>query len=185
MSEEKVNELFKDYEEEKLRKMPDALEQTIVLSGLRFDFVHFGTKASDSKFAAGWVSRPRAGSTEVDGEGDAVKAKNRAAIIAIEGRPVLKELELTFVVAQAPKNVEEPKLILSFKNAVEKEYLFEYEMPKKDGKLEVYSNDEPLKTMITEMKGDRKKEKNFSFDWAKDELVSLTRVRLREFLNAK
>lgn len=186
LSEEKVNELFKDYEEEKLRRMPDALEQTIVLSGLRFDFVHFGSKTSESKFAAGWVSRPRAGSTEVDGEGDAVKAKNRAAIIAIEGRPVLKELECNFVVAQAPKNVEEPKLILSLKNAADKEYLFEYEMPKKDGKLEVYSNDEPLKTMITDLKPDKKKDKNFSFDWVKgEENVSLTRVRLREFLNAK
>jgi len=185
LPEEKVNELFKDYEEEKLRRMPDALDQTIVLSGLRFDFVHFGTKSSESRFAAGWVSRPRSGTTELDSEGEEVKAKNRAAVISIEGRPVMKELELLLVVAQSLRNIEDPKLILGFKNSADKEYLFEYEMPKKDGKLEVYTNDETLKTLITEMKPDKKREKNFSFDWARDEIVSLTKVRLREFLNAK
>ena len=49
----------------------------------------------------------------------------------------------------------------------------------------VSSNDEALKTMITEMKPDKRKAKNFSFDWAKEELVTLIKLRMREFLNAK
>ena len=183
LTEEKVNELFKDYEEEKLRKMPDALQQTIILSGLRFDFVHFGAKTSESGFATGWVSRPRAGDSEKSEE--ELKAGNRASIIAIEGRPVLKDLECSMVVAQVPKNAEEAKLIMTFKNAAEKEYLFEYELPKKDGILSISSNDEALKTMITDMKPDKRKEKNFSFDWAKEDLVTFAKLRLREFLNAK
>jgi hypothetical protein len=185
LNEEKVNELFKDYEEEKLRKMPDALQQTIILSGLRFDFVHFGAKTSESGFAAGWVSRTRPGATEKSDDGEEVKAVNRASIIAIEGRPVLKDLECNMVVAQVPKGAEEAKLILFFKNAAEKDYLFEFELPKKDGTLMVSSNDEALKTMITEMKPDKRKAKNFSFDWAKEELVTLIKLRMREFLNAK
>lgn len=183
LTEEKVNELFKDYEEEKLRKMPDGLQQTIILSGLRFDFVHFGAKTSESGFATGWVSRPRAGASEKSEE--ELKAGNRASIIAIEGRPVLKDLECSMVVAQVPKNAEEAKLIMTFKNAAEKEYLFEYELPKKDGILSISSNDEALKTMITDMKPDKRKEKNFSFDWAKEDLVTFAKLRLREFLNAK
>jgi len=185
LPEEKVNELFKDFEEEKLRKMPEALNQTVVLSGLHFDFVNFGSKSSESGFCAGWVSRPKPGSTETDEAGETVKSKNRAAIIAIEGRPVLKEVECSMVVAQTLRNAQEPKLLLTLKNAAEKEYVFAYEMPKKDGTLGVYSNDESLKTMITELKPDKRKEKNFSFEWAKDDQVSLTKVRLREFLNAK
>ena len=185
LPEEKVNELFKDFEEEKLRKMPEALNQTVVLSGLHFDFVNFGSKSSESGFCAGWVSRPKPGSTETDEAGETVKSKNRAAIIAIEGRPVLKEVECSMVVAQTLRNAQEPKLLLTLKNSAEKEYVFAYEMPKKDGTLGVYSNDESLKTMITELKPDKRKEKNFSFEWAKDDQVSLTKVRLREFLNAK
>ena len=169
--------------ENKLRKMPDALQQTIILSGLRFDFVHFGAKTSESGFATGWVSRPRAGDSEKSEE--ELKAGNRASIIAIEGRPVLKDLECSMVVAQVPKNAEEAKLIMTFKNAAEKEYLFEYELPKKDGILSISSNDEALKTMITDMKPDKRKEKNFSFDWAKEDLVTFAKLRLREFLNAK
>jgi hypothetical protein len=185
LSEEKVNDLFKDYEEEKLRRMPEALNQTIVLSGLLFDFVHFGSKSSESGFATGWVSRSRVGDKENERNGDELNAKNRASIIAIEGRPVLKDVELNMVVAQTPENSDESKLILKFKNAAEKEYLFAYELPKKNGKLVVYSNEDALKTMITELKPDKRKEKNFSFEWAKEDVVSFIKVRLREYLNAK
>ena len=185
LSEEKVNELYKDYEEEKLRKMPEALNQTVVLSGLHFDFVNFGSKSSESGFCAGWVSRPKPGSTETDEDGETVKAKNRASIMAIEGRPVMKEVECAMVVAQTLRNAQDPKLMLTLKNAAEKEYVLAYEMPKKDGTLGVYSNEDALKTMITEMKPDKRKGKNFSFEWSKDDQVSLTKVRLREFLNAK
>ena len=97
----------------------------------------------------------------------------------------MKDLECNMVVAQVPKGAEEAKLILFFKNAAEKDYLFEFELPKKDGTLMVSSNDEALKTMITEMKPDKRKAKNFSFDWAKEELVTLIKLRMREFLNAK
>lgn len=165
--------------------MPEALNQTIVLSGLLFDFVHFGSKSSESGFATGWVSRSRVGDKENEQNGDELNAKNRASIIAIEGRPVLKDVELNMVVAQTPENSDESKLILKFKNAAEKEYLFAYELPKKDGKLVVYSNEDALKTMITELKPDKRKEKNFSFEWAKEDVVSFIKVRLREYLNAK
>jgi len=185
LSEEKVNDLFKDYEEEKLRRMPEALNQTIVLTGLQFDFVHFGSKTSESGFATGWVSRFRARDQDKDQNEEKLNTKNRAAIIAIEGRPVLKDVELNMVVSQSTPNSNESKLILKFQNAAEKEYLFAYELPKKDGTLEVYSNDDALKTMITEMKPDKRKEKNFSFEWAKEDVVSFVKVRLREFLNAK
>ena len=75
LSEEKVNELLKDYEEDKLRKMPVGLDQTLVISGLKFDFVRFKTKGNESGFSSGWITRTPSGTTETDEEGDEVKAK--------------------------------------------------------------------------------------------------------------
>jgi hypothetical protein len=185
LSEEKINDLYKDFEEEKLRKMPDALGQTLILTGLRFELVHFGTKSNDANFASGWVARPRSDAKEIDEEGDQVKAKNRCAIIAIEGRPVLKDVEMNMVVSQAPLGNSGQSLMVKFKTSAEKDYLFNYEMNKKDGKLSINSNDEALKTMISEMKPDKRKSKNFSFEWADDSTVSLTLMRLNEFFKAK
>ena len=185
LSEEKVNDLLKDYEEDKLRKMPEGLDQTIVLSGLKFEFVKFKTKANESGFSSGWVTRAPAGATETDEEGDEIKAKNRCAVIAIEGKPVLKELELNLAIAQTAIDKSFNGFILSFKDNTDKDYLFDYGMNRKDGKLLVFSKNSELKTMITEMKPDKRKSKNFSFEWTDDASLQLAVVRLKEFLRTK
>jgi hypothetical protein len=58
-------------------------------------------------------------------------------------------------------------------------------MNRKDGKLLVYSKDSELKTMVTEMKPDKRKSKDFSFEWIDDASLQLAMVRLKEFLRAK
>jgi hypothetical protein len=58
-------------------------------------------------------------------------------------------------------------------------------MNRKDGKLLVYSKDSELKTMVTEMKPDKRKSKDFSFEWTDDASLQLAMVRLKEFLRAK
>jgi hypothetical protein len=183
LSEEKVNELLKDYEEDKLRKMPEGLDQTIVLSGLKFDFVRFKTTNNESGFSSGWVTRPPSGATETDQEGDEVKAKNRVAIIAIEGKPILKEVDFNMAIAQTAADKSYQELLFSFKDQTDKDFWFDYAMPKKDGKLLIYSKDTDLKNMLIEMKPDKRKSKGFEFEWS-DEL-QLAMVRLKEFLRAK
>jgi hypothetical protein len=185
LSEEKVNELLKDYEEDKLRKMPVGLDQTLVISGLKFDFVRFKTKANESGFSSGWITRPPSGSTETDEEGDEVKAKTRCAIIAIEGKPILKEVEFNMAVSQTAIEKSYQGLLISFKDQSDKDFLFDYGMNRKDGKLLVYSKDSELKTMVTEMKPDKRKSKDFSFEWIDDASLQLAMVRLKEFLRAK
>ena len=185
LSEEKVNELLKDYEEDKLRKMPVGLDQTLVISGLKFDFVRFKTKANESGFSSGWITRPPSGTTETDEEGDEVKAKTRCAIIAIEGKPILKEVEFNMAVSQTAIEKSYQGLLISFKDQTDKDFLFDYGMNRKDGKLLVYSKDSELKTMVTEMKPDKRKSKDFSFEWTDDASLQLAMVRLKEFLRAK
>ena len=185
LNEEKVNELLKDYEEDKLRKMPAGLDQTIVLSGLKFDFVRFKTKTNESGFSSGWVTRPPSGATETDQEGDEIKAKTRVAIIAIEGKPILKEVEFNMAVAQTALDKSYQGLLFSFKDQTDKDFSFDYGMNRKDGKLLIYSKDTDLKNMLIEMKADKRKSKDFSFEWSDDASLQLAMVRLKEFLRAK
>ena len=184
ISEEKVNELLKDYEEDKLRKMPAGLDQTIVLSGLKFEFVRFKTKTNESGFSSGWVTRS-AGGTETDQDGDEIKAKTRAAIIAIEGKPILKEVEFNMAVTQTSLDKSYQGMIFSFKDQKDKDFWFDYGMNRKDGKLLVHSNDTELKNMVLEMKADKRKSKDFSFEWSDDASRQLAMVRLKEYLRAK
>ena len=58
-------------------------------------------------------------------------------------------------------------------------------MNKKDGKLLIFSNEPTIKTLIEEMKPDKRKGKNFVFEWAEESAVQLAIQKMREFLNAK
>lgn len=183
LPEEKVNDLLKDYEEEKLRKMPEGLDQTMVLSGLKFEYKQFKSNENESGFERGWVTKSTNASSE-DGE-EEVKGKNRCAIIAIEGKPVLKEVEFNMAIAQTAIDKSNQGLLINFKNSADKDFLLNYVMDRKDGTLLVNSNEPSLKTLITEMKPDKRKSKNFSFDWASDSATQKGLSRLKEFLRAR
>jgi hypothetical protein len=183
LPEEKVNDLLKDYEEEKLRKMPEGLDQTMVLSGLKFEYKQFKSNENESGFERGWVTKSTNASSE-DGE-EEVKGKNRCAIIAIEGKPVLKEVEFNMAIAQTAIDKSNQGLLINFKNSADKDFLLNYGMDRKDGTLLINSNEPSLKTLITEMKPDKRKSKNFSFDWASDSATQKGLSRLKEFLRAR
>ena len=185
LSEDKVNDLFKDYEEDKLKKLPEELDVTLLMSGVKMEFAQFKTKTNESGFSRGWVTKVSAGDTETDNEGDEVKSKSRVAILGIEGRPVLKDVEMNFMVGQTSMDASYQGLILNFKNTAGKDYFFDYSMNKKDGKLAVFSNEPTLKTMVTEMKPDKRKSKNFSFEWADDVTLKLAMSKLNEYLKSK
>jgi hypothetical protein len=183
LPEEKVNDLLKDYEEDKLRKMPEGLDQTMVLSGLKFEYKQFKSTENESGFERGWVTKSTSVASE-DG-GEEVKGKNRCAIIAIEGKPVLKEVEFNMAIAQTALDKSNQGLLINFKNSADKDYLLNYGMDRKVGTLLINSNEPSLKTLITEMKLDKRKSKNFSFDLASDSATQKGLNRLKEFLRAR
>lgn len=183
LPDEKVNDLLKDYEEDKLRKMPEGLDQTMVLSGLKFEYKQFKSNENESGFERGWVTKSTSVASE-DG-GEEVKGKNRCAIIAIEGKPVLKEVEFNMAIAQTALDKSNQGLLINFKNSADKDYLLNYGMDRKVGTLLINSNEPSLKTLITEMKLDKRKSKNFSFDLASDSATQKGLNRLKEFLRAR
>ena len=138
LPDEKVNDLLKDYEEDKLRKMPEGLDQTMVLSGLKFEYKQFKSNENESGFERGWVTKSTSVASE-DG-GEEVKGKNRCAIIAIEGKPVLKEVEFNMAIAQTALDKSNQGLLINFKNSADKDFLLNYGMDRKDGTLLINSN---------------------------------------------
>jgi hypothetical protein len=88
-------------------------------------------------------------------------------------------------VAQTAVDKSYQGLLFSFKDQTDKDFLFDYGMSRKDGKLLVYSKDTDLKNMLIDMKADKRKSKNFSFEWSDDASLQLAMVRLKEFLRAK
>ena len=182
---EKMNDLFKDYEEDKLKRLPEGLDQTLVLTGCRFEYKQFKSKANETGYARGWVTKPLEGSTTTDQEGDEVKAKNTLMIIGMEGKPILKDVSGNIVITQTNLGQSNQGFLMNLKTAAGKEYVFDYGMNKKDGKLLIFSNEPTIKTLIEEMKPDKRKGKNFVFEWAEESAVQLAIQKMREFLNAK
>lgn len=185
LTNEKMNDLFKDYEEDKLKKLPEGLDQSLVLTGCRFEYKQFKSKANETGYARGWVTVPLEGATTTDQEGDEVKAKNTLIFIGMEGKPILKEVTGNVVISQTNLGQSNQGFLMNFKTAAGKEYVLDYGMNKKDGKLLLFSNETTLKTLIEEMKPDKRKGKNFMFEWAEESSVQLTLQKMREFLNVK
>ena len=47
LNQEEENDFYKDYEEDKLRKMPVNLQGTMLISGLHYEFFRIKTKSND------------------------------------------------------------------------------------------------------------------------------------------
>jgi hypothetical protein len=147
---EKAEDIFKDYDEEKLRKMPNDLEQTFVLAGLQLE--SFGTpKGGGKKIEKGIISRQK-----------------QVGLVSVNGYPVLKMVDLQLFFNQTYSDESGQSFSWNFSTPTDKKYFMHYSMDKKDGELGFYSNDESFKKTISDIKPDKRKSKNFKFDLIKD-----------------
>jgi hypothetical protein len=143
---EKAEEIFKDYDEEKLKKMPNGLDQTFVLAGLKLE--SFGTtKGGGRKVEKGLIGRQK-----------------QVGLVSVNGVPVMKMVDLQMFFNQTYSDESGQSFYWYFTTPSEKNYFMYYLMDKKDGDLGFYSADETFKKTITDIKPDKRKAKNFKFD---------------------
>jgi hypothetical protein len=143
---EKAEEIFKDYDEEKLKKMPNGLDQTFVLAGLKLE--SFGTtKGGGRKVEKGLIGRQK-----------------QVGLVSVNGLPVMKMVDLQMFYNQTYSDESGQSFYWYFTTPSEKNYFMYYLMDKKDGDLGFYSADETFKKTITDIKPDKRKAKNFKFD---------------------
>jgi hypothetical protein len=147
---EKAEAIFREYDEDKLRKMPEALSNTFVFSGLQFE--SFGSsKGGGKKIEKGIISRQK-----------------QVGLVSVNGIPVLKMVDLQMFFNQSHSDLSAQSFSWHFTTPAEKSYFMNYTIDKKDGDLQFYSNDETFKKLITDIKSDKRKVKNFKFDLLDD-----------------
>ncbi|MFM7683923.1 MAG: hypothetical protein ACKO7P_14450, partial [Bacteroidota bacterium] len=86
---EEHERVFKDFDEDRLKKMPDELDQTLILSGVRLESL-MGSAAGGRKAERGFISDKNA----------------TVGLVSISGIPVLKELNTRAFFAQRHSSEE-------------------------------------------------------------------------------
>ena len=180
---EKENDFYKDYEEDKLRKLPEQLEATFLISGIHLEYFRFKTKMNETGYVCGFHSKNSG--TKIDDEGDEIKAKNKVAIIGLEDRVVLKELDFNMVFHQTNIDNSYQGFAFRWATANNKDYVLNYSMDKKDGNMLLYSKDETFMSSINEIKADKRKSKNFRFDIADETQLKLILAKFNDYMQTK
>jgi len=142
--------IFKEYDEDKLRKMPDQLEQTFFLSGIRLESL-MGSASGGRKAERGLITD-----------------KNSAVgLVSIAGIPILREVNTQIFFAQRHSSDASQFFGINFNLNEENFYYLNYQMDnQKESTLSFLSNDSNLKKSILAIKTDKRKVKNFKFELA-------------------
>lgn len=145
-SEDKAEKLFKDYDEEKLKKAPAFLNQSYVFPELHLEF-YMNKKVSGRDAVSGLMTK-----------------YSRTPVFSINDKIILKRIpmKLLFLNSNSNENVQgfEIEIKDEYSNL---NYSFKFIKEKKNGKLFINSEDKGYMSTILEIKEDKRKSKNFSF----------------------
>jgi hypothetical protein len=142
--------VFKDFDEDRLKKMPDELDQTLILSGLRLESL-MGSAAGGRKAERGFINDKNA----------------TVGLVSISGIPVLRELNTRTFFAQRHSSEETQFFGVNFDVNEEKFFYLNHQMDNKnESTLSFVTNDSDLKKTILAVKPKKRKAKNFKFELA-------------------
>jgi len=140
--------IFKEYDEDKLTKMPEKLQQTIFISGVRLESL-MGSAAGGRKVERGLIS----------------DKNSTVGLVSIAGIPILKELNTRVFFAQRHSSNATQFFGINFDLNEENFYFLNYQMDNQnDATLSFVSNDSNLKKSILAVKINKRKAKNFKFE---------------------
>lgn len=153
---DKVSEEYKLSSDKKLKKVPDAFEKSIVITGVRL-------------------------TSEIKNGDDRglISSVNAAAIVNFYGKPVMKQIIFHAFFEQIySQNGDHFAMQLSVPGSAD--YLFDYSMQKKEGTLNIVTNDSELAAAINEIKEDKRKTKDFKYTIATNSVFLAKLMRLFE-----
>lgn len=143
-----------------IRKLPKELEQAIVVTGLKL------------------VSYDKSDNPEKNG---LISKGNDAVLVSMFDQTVLRSLPTKAYFQQNySENVTGDRFGIFFSVPGGLDYFFDYAMTKKDGELKVITNDTDYEKTIVEMKDDKRKSKNFSYNATLDRVMLSIFMRLFE-----
>ncbi|MEN9994119.1 MAG: hypothetical protein RL762_776 [Bacteroidota bacterium] len=159
-----AQEVFKDFDEEKLKKMPNTLEQSLILSGIVLE--NFGSnKPSANKQAKGLMSEAQS-----------------VGLISINGTAIVQPVTLTQAYVQSFGDDANTAFYWSLEAFDGTSYILGYSQEKKDGLLSVYSTNVKLLAAIDGIKPDKRKTRNFNYESTQEQEASKILAKLRAFL---
>jgi len=141
-----AQEVFKDFDEDKLRKMPASMEQTMMLTDIVLES-YGNVKAGAKKIDKGLIS-----------------VNNQVGVISINGMPILKQVEWHQFYLQSFNDETMPGFTWDVSLLDDTKYFMNYAMVKRDGELQIFSNDKSFNETILAIKPEKRKTKNFKFD---------------------
>ena len=146
-SKDKAERVFKDYDEDKLKKTPSYLTSTFLFPDIRLKY---------------FMNKKIPGRDAVSG---LISANSIFPIFSIEDKIVLKEVPMRILFLQSYSESSNQGFELRLKEqSTDLQYSFKYEKNKKNGKLFLFTNDTDFLKIILDIKQDKRKSKNFEFD---------------------
>ena len=163
-SQKDAQEVFKDFDEEKLKKMPNSLEQSFIISGIVLE--NFGSdKPNAKKQDKGLLSSAQS-----------------VGLISINGTAITQPLTFTQAYVQSFSEDNFPAFYWSVEAFDGTRYVFAYTQDRKDGTLGIYSSNEKFMQAIDGIKADKRKTRNFNYLTTNEESASLILAKLRAYL---
>ena len=159
-----AQEVFKDFDEEKLKKMPTGLQQTFILSGLVLE--SFGSDKPTSK----------------KNDKGLIGVAQTVGLISVNGQAINQPVELTQCYVQCFSDQCNPSLIWELQTFDNTRYVLSYEQDKKDGLLSFYSSDKVVLTAIENIKAEKRQSKNFKYEPIDETAASAILAKLRSYL---
>lgn len=159
-----AQEVFKDFDEEKLKKMPAGLQQTFILSGLVLE--SFGSDKPTSK----------------KNDKGLIATSQTVGLISINGQAINQPVELTQCYVQCFSDQCNPSLIWELQTFDNTRYVLSYEQDKKDGLLSFYSSDKAVLGAIENIKAEKRQSKNFKYEPIDETAASAILAKLRSYL---
>ena len=160
-SEDKAEKLFKDYDEDKLKKAPAFLNQSYIFPELYLEY-YMNKKIADRDAVSGFITK-----------------YSRTPVFSINEKIVLKRIPMTMLFLQS--GTEES--VQGFEIDIQDEssdlnYSYKFIKEKKNGKLFIYSPDVGYMNTILTIKEDKRKSKNFTFtDGDEGKMYELMRLK--------
>ncbi len=143
---EKGEKIFKEYDEDKLKKMPSFLNGTFLIPDLRLESYSL-PKNADGDAISGLRSR-----------------NSKLVLFSVGDNAVLKKVpgQILFVKKTSPNVPSGFELILEDK-LMKRQNWWKYERVKRDGELKIFTSDMDLLKELESIKTDKRKSKNFGF----------------------
>ena len=143
------DDFFSDYKEDDIRKMPNLLENSFILSGIVLE--SYGDNSSSIKNKG------------------IISTNSSVGIVGVNGISVLKIVPFQMFFNQTYSRVQNQGFLWKIDLDDQFNYLFNYVMEdKRNGEFLIHSSDESFKKIISDIKPAKRNEKNFKFDLMDD-----------------